>query len=165
VEELIGDDDVERLVFLLEAADGARRQDPLDAEHLEAVDVGAEVQLRRQDAMPDAVPRQEGDPLAAQRADHVRPRGIAKRRRDPPLLAIGHLRHVVQAAAADDADGWVHLVCFNSISTPPVAAGCTNAIRECSAPRRGASSISRTPRALSCASTASMSSTRSVMWC
>ena len=64
IEELIGHDDVERLVLLLQAADRARRQDPLDAEHLEAVDVRAEVQLRRQDAMPDAVPRQKRDALA-----------------------------------------------------------------------------------------------------
>ena len=69
IEELIGHDDVERLVFLLQAADRARRQDPLDAEHLEAVDVGAEVQLGRQEAVAGAVARQERDPLAAQRAD------------------------------------------------------------------------------------------------
>ena len=81
IEELIGHDDVERLVFLLQAADRARRQDPLDAEHLEAVDVRAEVQLRRQDAMAGAVARQKRDPLAAQRADHVRARRIAERRR------------------------------------------------------------------------------------
>ena len=104
IEELIGHDDVERLVFLLQAADGARRQDALDAEHLEAVDVRAEVQLRRQDAVPDAVARQKRDALAAQRADHVRPGRIAERRRDGLLFAVGQLRHVVQAAAADDAD-------------------------------------------------------------
>ena len=45
IEELVGHDDVERLVLLLQAADRARRQDALDAEHLEAVDVRAEVQL------------------------------------------------------------------------------------------------------------------------
>ena len=52
IEELIGHDEVERLVVLAQAADRARREDPLDAEHLEAVDVGAEVQLRRQQPVP-----------------------------------------------------------------------------------------------------------------
>ena len=104
IEELIRHDDVERLVFHLQAADRARRQDALDAEHLHAVDVGAEVQLGRQDAMADAVPRQERDPLAAQRADDVRAGRIAERRGDGPLFAVGQLRHVVEAAAADDAD-------------------------------------------------------------
>ena len=50
IEELIGNDDVERLVLFLQAADGAGREDVLDAEHLHAEDVGAEVQLRRQAA-------------------------------------------------------------------------------------------------------------------
>ena len=40
-----------------------------------------------------------------------------------------------------------------------------NATSEPCAPCRGASSMSRTPRAFSCASAARMSSTRSVMWC
>ena len=104
IEELIGHHDVERLVFVLQAADRAGRQDPLDAEHLEAEDVGAEVQLRRQQAMADAVPRQKRDALAAQRAEHVRARRIAERRRRRALFAVGQLRHVVQAAAADDAN-------------------------------------------------------------
>ena len=52
IEELIGHQNVERLVLLLQAADGARRHDALDAEHLEAVDVGAEIQFRRENAMP-----------------------------------------------------------------------------------------------------------------
>ena len=104
IEELVGHDDVERRVFVLEAADRARRDDALDAEHLEAVDVGAEVQLGRQDAVADAVPRQERHALAAQRADDVRPGRIAKRRRDRLLFAVGQLGHVVQAAAADDSD-------------------------------------------------------------
>ena len=45
VEELIGHENVERTVLLLQAADGAGRQHALDAEHLEAIDVRPEVQL------------------------------------------------------------------------------------------------------------------------
>ena len=51
-----------------------------------------------------AVPRQERDALAAQRAEHVRARRLAERRRQRHFLAVGHVGHVVQAAAADDAD-------------------------------------------------------------
>ena len=54
--------------------------------------------------MPGAVPGQERDPLAAQRADDVGRRRLAERRRDGALFAVGQLRHVVQTAAADDAD-------------------------------------------------------------
>ena len=53
---------------------------------------------------PSAVPREKRDALAAQRADDVGRRRLAERRLHPPLLAVGELRHVVQAAAADDAD-------------------------------------------------------------
>ena len=67
IEELIGNDEIERLVVLAQAADRARRQDPLDAEHLEAVDVRAEVQLGRQQPMAVPVPRQKRDAPAAQR--------------------------------------------------------------------------------------------------
>ena len=72
IEELIRHDDVQRLVFVLQAADGARREDALDAEHLEAVDVRAEIELGRQNPVACAVPREERDPLAAQRRENVR---------------------------------------------------------------------------------------------
>ncbi len=58
----------------------------------------------RQQPVAGAVAREERDALAAQRADDVRRRRLAERRLDAPLLAVGELRHVVQTAAADDAD-------------------------------------------------------------
>src|SRR5476651_2480387 len=67
IEELIGHEQVERFVFLFQAADSARRDNPLYAEDLEAVDVGAEVELGWQDAVPHAMTREEGDLLAPQR--------------------------------------------------------------------------------------------------
>ena len=86
IEELVGHDDVERLVVLAEAADRARREDPLDAEQLEAEDVGPEVQLRRQDAVARAVPREERHAAPAQGRRHVRAGRRAERRRpaSPP---------------------------------------------------------------------------------
>jgi len=104
IEELIRHDNIERLVFVLQAADRARRQDPLDAEHLETVDIRAEIQLRWQKAMADAVAREERHPPAAQRPDHVGTGRIAERRRDLPLLTVGQLRHVVEPTAADDSN-------------------------------------------------------------
>ncbi len=54
--------------------------------------------------LPHAVTRQKGDALPAQRAEHVRAGRIAERRGDGRLFAVGQLRHLVQAAAADDSD-------------------------------------------------------------
>src|SRR5687767_5547387 len=102
VEELVGYDNVERRVFLFQAADRTRRNDPLDAEHLEAEYVRAEVQLGRKEAMARTVPCQKRDTLAAQRADQIGTRRIAERSLERCLFPIGQLGHVVQAAAADD---------------------------------------------------------------
>src|SRR5204862_2077541 len=80
-----------------------RREDELHAECLHAEDVRAEVQLRRRHTMAAAMPRQERDALATQRAEQVRRRGLTKRRRHVHFLAVGHARHVVQAGPANDA--------------------------------------------------------------
>src|SRR3954471_10236339 len=104
IEELVGHEDIERLVLLLEAADGARRQQALHAEYLEAEDVGPEIQLGRQNPVSRAVAREKGDALPAQGASHVRSGRIAERRGDRALLAPGQLRHLVQAAPSNDAN-------------------------------------------------------------
>src|SRR5262249_53102832 len=82
IKKLVGYEDLLRTVFMFQAADGARRQDSLHAEHLESEYVGAEIQLGRQDPMSSAVTSEEGDALAAKRTDQVRPGGIAEWRRD-----------------------------------------------------------------------------------
>ena len=104
IEELIRNHDVGGFVLLLEAADGAGGEDVLHAEQLHPEDVGAEVQLRRQQPVAGAVPRQKRDAPSAQRADDVRTRRFTKRRRQRHLFAIGDGGHVVQAAATDDSD-------------------------------------------------------------
>ena len=45
VDELIGDHEIARLMLFLQDADGAEREDPFDAQFLESINVGAEVQL------------------------------------------------------------------------------------------------------------------------
>ena len=58
-----------------------------------------------------AVPGQKRHALAAQRAEHVGTRRVAERRRQRHLAAVGDLGHVVQTAAADDADLDLFHVC------------------------------------------------------
>ena len=108
IDELVRDQDVERLVLFLEAADGAGREDPLHAEDLESVDIGAEIQFGRQDPMADAVARKKRDASSPQRPDDIRAGRFAKRRGNRPLFAVGQRGHVVQTAAADDADVHSH---------------------------------------------------------
>ena len=108
IEELIGDEQIERRVFFFQAPDRARRQQPLDAERLEAVDVRAEIQIRGLDLVSLAVTREEHDVLARELPRHVRSRRRAERRLHRDFLAVGQLRHVVQTAAADDADTYAH---------------------------------------------------------
>ena len=104
IEELIGHEDIEGTVLFLQAANGTCGQDALDAKHLEAVDVRAKVQLGRRDAVPCAVPREEGHARAAKRGEHVGTGRFAKRRLDDAFFAVGQFGHVVQAAAANDAN-------------------------------------------------------------
>ena len=54
--------------------------------------------------MPGAVPGEKRHALAAQRAEHVGTRWLAKGSGQGHLAAVGDLRHVVQTTAADDAD-------------------------------------------------------------
>ncbi len=51
IDELIGNDEVGRLMFLFKRSNGGHREDALDAEFLEGVNVRAEVQFRRKYAM------------------------------------------------------------------------------------------------------------------
>ena len=72
IDKLIRDHEIERLVFFLQRAHGAERENALHAQRLHAVNIGAEIQLRRRDPVPPPVPRQERDLFARQLADDVR---------------------------------------------------------------------------------------------
>src|SRR5579863_2949633 len=56
VEELIGYHELEWLVLFLERSDGRNGDDPLDAELLESVNVGAEIELARHNSVAASVP-------------------------------------------------------------------------------------------------------------
>ena len=103
IEELIGHHHVQRRDLFLEAADRARREDPVDAEQLEAEDVGPIVQLRGHEAVTGAVPGEKGHAASAEHAGDVGPARIAERRRHAHFLALGELLHVVEPATPDDA--------------------------------------------------------------
>jgi hypothetical protein len=75
VDELVGDDDVPGRDLLAQAPDRAHRHDPLDTEALQREDVGAEVDLGGEQAMPAPVPRQEDETRAAEPADDHLVRG------------------------------------------------------------------------------------------
>ena len=104
IEKLVGHEDVERPVFVLQAANRARRENPFDAEQLESENVRAEIQLGRQNPVPCAVAREKRHALSSKGADHVRTRRIAEWGRQRALFAVGQFGHVVQATAADDAN-------------------------------------------------------------
>ena len=104
VDELVGDHEVGGLVLFLERADGGDGEDALDAELLEGVDVGAEVQLRGQNAVAAAVAGEEGDLAAFQFAEDEGVGWVAEWRLDALFMNIGESGHGIKPAAADDAD-------------------------------------------------------------
>ena len=80
VEELIGDNEIQRLMLFFQRSDRGNGNDALDAELLEAMNVGAEVQFTGQDAVASPVARQECDLAAFERAADIGIRRRAKRR-------------------------------------------------------------------------------------
>ena len=104
VDELVGDHEVGGLVLFLERADGGDGEDALDAEFLEGVDVGAEVELGGEDAMAAAMAGEKGDAAAFQFAEHECVRGRAEGCFHALLAHVGETRHGVKPAAANDAD-------------------------------------------------------------
>ena len=109
IDELIGDHEIARRMLFPQATDGAEREDPFDAQFLESINVGAEVQLRRADAVAAAVARQEGDGLAFEFADDIIVGRLAEGGFDAHLVLPGKARHRIQTAAADDSDSGVQL--------------------------------------------------------
>jgi hypothetical protein len=59
--------------------------------------------------MAGAMTREKRHALAPEGADHIRCRRLAERCVDAPLFPVRQLRHVIQTAAADDADADAHI--------------------------------------------------------
>src|SRR5207247_9201736 len=117
VEELVGDDEVERPNRLLHAADRRDRDHPLGAERLEAPDVRAEVQLRRHDPVAPTVARQEDHAPPRETPDAVGVRRRAEGRADAAPPDVRQPLELIEPAAADDPDRRV--VRFPSVASAP----------------------------------------------
>src|SRR5688572_17197687 len=104
VEELVGKDNVQWMKVFLEGSHGARRQDPLCSELFEAVNVGAEVQLGRQDRMIAIVPGQERNALPFKRPHAIGIRRWSERRIERDLLNVRKAFHLIEAAASNDSN-------------------------------------------------------------
>ncbi len=105
VKELVRQHDVTRPILLLQAADGGDGDDPAHVQAAQRPDVGPVIQLRRQDAVAFAMTRQEVNPAPGQRTRHQRVRRRAEGRRHGDFFAILKAFEVVEAGAANDADG------------------------------------------------------------
>jgi hypothetical protein len=104
VEELIGDQELARLEIFPERAHGTDRDDALHAEEFHGVDVGAEVEFRRKDAVAAAVAGEERDALSFQSAEDEGVGGIAEGSFEAEFASVGQSGHGVEAAATDDTD-------------------------------------------------------------
>ena len=104
IEELIRDYEIKRLVFFLQRSDCGNGDDPLDAELLESINIGAEIQFRGEDAMSASVARQKSDLAAFERAQDI---GVGRVAEWSLLLEfphVGEAGHGIKPAAADDAN-------------------------------------------------------------
>src|SRR5438128_11344017 len=78
IKELIGDDELHRLVLFLERADCGNGNNTLHSEMLKAINVRAKIQFGRKNAMPTTMPGQERDLSAFQRAERSEERRVGK---------------------------------------------------------------------------------------
>src|SRR6516162_5018334 len=104
VQELVNQHDVTGLVFFLQRTDGADADDPGHTELLHRPNIGAMVQLARQDAMAAPVSCQKNDIAPGQFARQQIIGGWSERRPDPDPFLAGESLEVVKSGAADDAD-------------------------------------------------------------
>jgi len=104
VEELVGNHELQRFVLFLERSNGRDGDDALDAELLESVDIGAEIELARHEAMAASVTREERDLATLEGAADVRVRRGTERGSDFDFLYFCKAGHGIESTAADDAD-------------------------------------------------------------
>src|ERR1700730_17719273 len=102
--KLVGNQKIQRLQIFLQGADRAHGDDSLDAQLFHRMNVGAVIDLRRKEAVPARVAREEGDTLSLERTHHKGVGWIPKGRSDAHLAWLLEPRHVVKTAASDDAN-------------------------------------------------------------
>src|SRR6266705_3306023 len=89
IEELIGNHELHRLVFFLKRPHRGNRDDAMDAELVEAVDIRAKIQFRRQNTVATAVSRQKCNAFPFQFTENVRVRWVAEWGSYAQLACIG----------------------------------------------------------------------------
>ena len=102
--ELVRNQKIERLQIFLQGADGAHGNNSLDAQLLHRVNVGEVIDLRWEEAVPARVPSKKGDTLSLERSHDESVGWISKRRLDAHFARFLKPRHIVEAAAADNAN-------------------------------------------------------------
>ncbi len=110
VDELVDEHEVAGRELILQRAAGGDGHEVGDAGALQCVDVGAVVDVRRRDAMPAPVARQEAERQAVDLGEQDLVGRLAPRARDLLPVRVLDARQIVETAAADDAqDGFDHI--------------------------------------------------------
>ena len=104
VNKLINQNNVARLVFFLQRADGADADDPRDAEFFHGPDVGAMIQLAGQNFVAASVSRQENHVASGDFSGEQIVGRPAEGRFDFHPFLVGEAFDVVKSRAADDSD-------------------------------------------------------------
>ena len=104
VDELVRHHELRRLVLFLQRAHRRHGDDALHAQQLHREQVGAKVDLARQQPMAAPMPRQKRDPAPFQLAQHQLVRRLAKRRLHGDFLCVRKARHGIEPTAADNPD-------------------------------------------------------------
>ena len=106
IEKLRGQEHIARRVFFLQTADRGHADNPANIQRTERVDICPMIQLVRKHAMAAPVPGQEINLPSMHLPADERVGRIAKWRFDALLGRIFHALHLIEAASADDANGW-----------------------------------------------------------
>ena len=104
IDELVRNHKVGRLVLLLQRTHRRDRKNPFNPQHLHRKNIGAKVQLARQNPMPSSMPRKKRHVAPLKFTQNKRVGRIAKRRRHALFTHIGKSGHGVQTTASDDAN-------------------------------------------------------------
>ena len=104
VEKLERQEHVQGLHVFPKRAHGADGNNPLDAQFLEAVNVGTVIDLGGREDMSATVARKKGDLAAFELAENIIVRGLPERRRNAHFPYSPNPGHFIQAAAANQAD-------------------------------------------------------------
>ena len=104
VKELIWDDEIQRPMLFLQRPHRRHRNNSIDSELLEAINIRPKIQFARQQCVPPSMARQKCNLAPCKRAQNIRIRRIAEGCLLPHFMCVAEARHVVQTTPADDAN-------------------------------------------------------------